>query len=155
MGIKITCDVEGCEETAVESFEECEGNSVVGVKYACLPHSKDEKRWEGWEPRDGLGYHPRHYEEPWPAQPIGPDARGVMRFRENKIVTFLLNTGPNDMNSIAVADFSPEDREHFAQLIGYSLSGFGELSYTSDQTYEAAAKMADAQKPAPGQNGTS
>lgn len=31
-----------------------------------------------------------------------------------------------------------EDREQFAQLIGYSLSGFADLSYVSNKTYNAA-----------------
>ncbi|HEY9661654.1 MAG TPA: hypothetical protein V6C65_24625, partial [Allocoleopsis sp.] len=31
----------------------------------------------------------------------------------------------------------------FAQLIGYSLSGFGDLSYVSDETYAAASSMAN------------
>ncbi|GMV06748.1 MAG: hypothetical protein AMXMBFR53_30230 [Gemmatimonadota bacterium] len=39
--------------------------------------------------------------------------------------------------------FSVEDSEQFAQLIGYSLSGFGELSYVTDETYNAAAGMVD------------
>ena len=34
--------------------------------------------------------------------------------------------------------FSNEDREQFAQLIGYPFSGWGELSYVSDKTYELA-----------------
>jgi len=38
-------------------------------------------------------------------------------------------------------DFSQEDREQFAQLIGYSLSGFGELSYVSDETCENIVMM--------------
>jgi len=37
--------------------------------------------------------------------------------------------------------FPQEDREQFAQLIGYSLSGFGELDYVSDETYEVAERM--------------
>ncbi len=39
--------------------------------------------------------------------------------------------------------FSDEDREQFAQLIGYSLNGFGELSYVSEETYEAAERSAE------------
>ncbi len=42
------------------------------------------------------------------------------------------------MNDLAMLNFSNEDRIQFAQLIGYSHSGFGELSYVDDQTYEAA-----------------
>jgi hypothetical protein len=48
------------------------------------------------------------------------------------------------MNHLAEMDFSAEDREQFAQLIGYSLSGFGELDYVSDATYDAAVRMHEA-----------
>jgi hypothetical protein len=40
---------------------------------------------------------------------------------------------------LACLPFSDEDREQFAQLIGYSLGGFGDLSYASDEVYNAAA----------------
>jgi len=73
-----------------------------------------------------------------PIQPIKE-----YRFEENKIVTYLLDNGPFDMNDIASLDFSNEDREQFAQLIGYSLGGFSELGYVSDETYETACKIAD------------
>jgi len=39
--------------------------------------------------------------------------------------------------------FNDEEREQFAQLIGYSVSGFGDLSYVSDETFETAWKMAE------------
>jgi hypothetical protein len=74
-----------------------------------------------------------------PIQPLVKDVDGRIRFKENKIVTFLLENGCSDMNSLAREDFSQEDREQFAQLIGYSLDGFGTLSYVSDETYYAAA----------------
>lgn len=73
-----------------------------------------------------------------PIQPLVKDGHGVVRFKRNAIVRFLLDAGPHDMNKLAVLDFSDEDREQFAQLIGYSLSGFGELSYVHDRTYDAA-----------------
>lgn len=79
---------------------------------------------------------------PHPIQPLYKDKQGVLRFKANEIVKFLLDDGPNDMNRLAlIKQFSKEDREQFAQLIGYSLSGFGELSYVSDETYEKAAKQ--------------
>lgn len=78
-----------------------------------------------------------------PIQPLATDGNGVLRFKENAIVRFLLDCGPFDLNHIAMRDFSQEDREQFAQLIGYSLSGFGELGFVSDGTYEAAAAMAE------------
>ena len=73
-----------------------------------------------------------------PLQPLVTDDSGVTRFKANAIVQFLLNTGRHDMNSLATLPFSNEDREQFAQLIGYSLCGFGELGYVSDKTYNAA-----------------
>jgi len=74
-----------------------------------------------------------------PVQPLIKTKSGTVRFKENAIVHFLLDNGPYDMNKLAGMSFSDEDREQFAQLIGYSLSGFGDLSYVSDETYERAA----------------
>ncbi len=67
----------------------------------------------------------------------------VVRFRENPIVTFLLDEGPFGMNDLALRDFAPEDREQFAMLIGYSVSGFSELSYVSDRSYRMAVQAAE------------
>jgi len=75
-----------------------------------------------------------------PIQPLQKDEHGVLRFKSNAIVRYLLDKGPFDMNHLAVQGFSREDQEQFAQLIGYSLSGFGDLSYASDETYETAEK---------------
>ena len=70
-----------------------------------------------------------------PVQPL-EEIDGVLRFKENKIVRFLLDEGPFDMNQLAAMPFSDEDRSQFAQLIGYSLSGFGELGYVEERGYE-------------------
>jgi len=78
-----------------------------------------------------------------PIQPLEKDKHGTLRFKENAIVNHLIDDGPFDMNSIACKKFSKEDREQFAQLIGYSLSGFGELSYVSDKTYAMAEASAE------------
>lgn len=59
------------------------------------------------------------------------------RFKENKIVSYCLDNS-TDMNDIAMQDFSVEDREQFAQLIGYSHSGYGELRYVTDESYYRA-----------------
>lgn len=73
-----------------------------------------------------------------PVQPLGLDKNGILRFKSNAIVRFLLDNGPFDMNKLAMMEFSDEDRVQFAQLIGYSLSGFEELSYVSDLDCEEA-----------------
>lgn len=80
-----------------------------------------------------------------PIQPLYLDKDGRPRFLSNKIVEHLLGLcqehGLCDMNKLAMIDFSQDDREQFAQLIGYSLDGFGELSYVGDETYSAASQM--------------
>ena len=63
------------------------------------------------------------------------------RFVSNKIVLHLLDIAAShgcDMNTIATMDFSDDDRMQFAQLIGYSVGGYGELSYVTDESYEEA-----------------
>ena len=75
-----------------------------------------------------------------PIQPFIRDKLKVRRFKENAIVQFLLNEGPWDMNSLAKKDFSAEDREQFAQLIGYSVSGFADLSYVSSATWRRVSR---------------
>ncbi len=80
-----------------------------------------------------------------PIQPLAPDAHGVVRFKANAIVRHLIDTHPTvDMNALARMSFTDDDRQQFAQLIGYSLSGYGSLSgYVSDEAYSAAAHMAE------------
>lgn len=76
-----------------------------------------------------------------PIQPLETDERGVLRFKSNAIVCHLLDNGGIDMNQLARLPFSREDREQFAQLIGYSLSGAAELDYMSEEVLEAASLM--------------
>lgn len=72
-------------------------------------------------------------------RPLQPIKDG--RFERNEIVRYLLDNGGIDMNKLACLEFSVEDREQFAQLIGYSLDGFSTLSYVRDETYYAAEKI--------------
>ena len=69
-----------------------------------------------------------------PIQPIVKDSRGVYRFKENSLVRYLLENGGIDMNHLAGVKASQTDKEQFAMLIGYSVSGFSDLSYASDET---------------------
>lgn len=76
-----------------------------------------------------------------PHQPIVRDEHKVERFKENKIVRYLLDCGTTDMNDLARMPFSVEDRVQFAQLIGYSVCGFAELPYVSDRAYNEATTV--------------
>lgn len=84
-------------------------------------------------------------------QPVGLDSDSKPRFKENPIVTYLLdwcrNNGGPDLNEIASiaagrrntpAPFTEDDRRQFAQLIGYSVGGYSELSYVDDEAWAAA-----------------
>ena len=77
----------------------------------------------------------------FPIQPTFVDDNGTIRFRLNSIVRALLETSTLDLNKIACMDFTKQERMQLAQLIGYSLGGFGELSYVDDETYGAAARL--------------
>ena len=77
-----------------------------------------------------------------PMQKVYRDREGTLRFRENGIVSTLLDSGPFTMNSLATIKFSRADREQFAQLIGYSVSGIGELEYVKRKTLKKADKRA-------------
>jgi hypothetical protein len=76
-----------------------------------------------------------------PVQPLIEDSEGVVRFKPNALVQFLLDNGPFDLNELQQRSFSREDWEQFAQLIGWSLSGFADLPYVSDATYERAVSQ--------------
>jgi len=76
-----------------------------------------------------------------PIQPL-VNEKGTVRFQANKIVRYLLDAGPFDMDQLSLMPFDDDDRMQFAQLIGYSLCGFSELGYVSDETYAAAVELA-------------
>lgn len=73
-----------------------------------------------------------------PMQPIELDDQGVARFRRNKIIDWLYRQGKIDLNEIATKQFPAEDQMQFAQLIGYSVSGYGDLSYASRKSIAKA-----------------
>jgi hypothetical protein len=85
-----------------------------------------------------------------PLQPLEQDKYKVIRFKDNKIVQYVLDNGGVDLNQITRVSseegFSRDDRIQFAQLIGYSVNGFGELSYVTDRAYERAATMEEGLK---------
>ena len=75
-------------------------------------------------------------------QPLVMDGK-VIRFKKNEIVEFLLDKGSYTLNDLAIRRFSDEDRAQFAQLIGYSVSGWGDLSYVKRADAIRADKMAE------------
>ncbi len=92
---------------------------------------------EGKDARDDL---------PHPIQPVALDPGGVLRFKANKIVSYMLEAGRAgqkfDMNTLAIIDFPREDRIQLTQLIGYSVDGAADLSYMDRDVIRAADAMA-------------
>lgn len=85
-----------------------------------------------------------------PMQPIADDGKGVVRFKANAIVRWMLDMGEEarqfDLNSIARnPDFTDEDHRQLAQLLGYSVSGYGDLPYAEGHSSVQAADEAAAQ----------
>jgi hypothetical protein len=76
-----------------------------------------------------------------PIQPIVVDEFGVERFKPNAIVRYLLDSGGISMDDIARLNFSREDHEQFAQLIGYSWCGANDLPYLFREVLDAAKEM--------------
>ena len=80
-----------------------------------------------------------------PMQPVVRGEDGVIRFKQNNIVRYLLDQGPADLNRLSELHylFDKADFEQFAQLIGYSVSGAGELMYMSEDLMQDADAEAD------------
>lgn len=110
------------------------------------PICKGETSKYGPHQETKMKYHNREdlrLKQEHPIQPLEDDGNAVLRFKQNNIVRYLLDHGSIGLNQLALIDFPKEDHEQFAQLIGYSLSGFGDLSFVSDSTFEKASKSGE------------
>lgn len=82
-----------------------------------------------------------------PIQPLELSEHGVLRFKANKILRKLVDEKIIDLNYVACMDgVDKDDQNQLAQLIGYSHSGYGSLSYSDDYTYSTAYAMYHGQK---------
>lgn len=82
-----------------------------------------------------------------PMQPLIKDGDRGIRFKENAIVRQLLDFATErgmGLNELHGMPFTQDDRTQFAQLIGYSLNGFHELSYVADEDALDATERARA-----------
>lgn len=85
-----------------------------------------------------------------PSHPMQPLvwADDTIRFKENKLVSHLLAIAPIDLNMIEIMAqsgmISREDSDQFLQLIGYSVSGYGDLSRVNKNIVRLADELAEA-----------
>jgi hypothetical protein len=79
-------------------------------------------------------------------QPVEYDSSRVIRFKQNNAVAFLYEWARDrgmGLNELHAMNFPTEDHEQFAQLIGYSVSGFSDLSYISEPLLREAKYAAE------------
>jgi hypothetical protein len=78
-------------------------------------------------------------------QPIIRDANGVIRFKRNAIVDHFVRNHTIDLSQLAASldAYSVEDAEQFWQLLGYSVSGYGDLSFVRPETIAEADRRAE------------
>lgn len=79
---------------------------------------------------------------PHPMQPIGLDDEGRPRFKANAVVRWLVDSGRLSLNDVPDSLFSRDDLAQFWQLLGYSVSGYGELSFIPDDIKDKADEIA-------------
>lgn len=81
----------------------------------------------------------------FPMQPIELDEHGTVRFKQNRIVRDLLTVASQhglSLNDIARGSYTQAEAMQLAQLIGYSVGGYGDLSYASSESVRRADKKA-------------
>jgi len=74
-------------------------------------------------------------------QPISFDEQGTPRFQQNAVVRWLVDEAKKKgltLNDFPVGELPQTDVEQFWQMMGYSVGGYCELSFVSDESCEAA-----------------
>lgn len=115
--------------------------AVAAFALAIYANTQEPPPMTEADPMDGL-----------PQQPIVVVADKVIRFRANRIVEMLYTKavagqkfGLNDIAVLAHQGvFTKAEQMQFAQLLGYSVSGFGELSYAHPLVVAEADARAEA-----------
>ncbi len=80
-----------------------------------------------------------------PMQPVVIAADGAIRFKANEIVRDLLGLAEKNgvgLNHIAAGEYSKDDYSQLMQLIGYSVSGYGDLSSARRKHVKKADRIA-------------
>jgi hypothetical protein len=81
-----------------------------------------------------------------PMQPIYVDDDGVARFRANAVVRWIVDSGRVNLNDLGknMGPMNRYDVAQFYQLLGYSVSGYGDLDFIPRSIVEKADAKADA-----------
>ncbi len=121
--------VRGSDDIVCDDFGDGDVGTFIAHARTDVPALLDEvERLRGLKPHQ-------------PVEMVGD----VARFKANPIVRYLLDSHPTvDMNELGRLPVDDSDRWQFAQLIGYSVSAGGGLSYADMVHVEEADKAVDA-----------
>lgn len=81
-----------------------------------------------------------------PMQPVVVASDGVIRFKQNKIISDMLEFCQGygfGLNEIATRNYEKDDYSQLMQLIGYSVSGYGNLSCSRAKHVSRADEKAE------------
>lgn len=82
-----------------------------------------------------------------PRQPIEPDEHGVVRFKRNHVVRYMLDHPDADLNilsrEVQLGRLPEADYMQLMQLVGYSVSGYGDLADSGSEARQADADECD------------
>lgn len=119
---------------------------IMGLVDIAVAEAEDGQPTFGYRCQIGSKLRALVREQSTPMQPIILDSRGVTRFKKNTIVDNLYEHGVRTgygFNEMYTENHDDEDRMQFAQLIGYSVSGYSTLSYVTDESVNAAFAIAE------------
>lgn len=93
-------------------------------------------------------YHQCQCQFQHPMQPLVVDSKGTVRFKKNQIVTDLLNrittaTENHITKKVIEGEYSRDDYNQLMQLVGYSVSGYGDLDLIDPNVAARASEIAE------------
>jgi hypothetical protein len=75
-------------------------------------------------------------------QPVVTDDQGVVRFQGNAIIQHMFEKGQFVLDDLGAPGFSVEDHEQLLQLLGFSVSGYGDMAVRKRSILKADAMAA-------------
>jgi hypothetical protein len=135
----IEAAVEELKDTFLQGFDDRISQVLAAVQDMKRARAERDAAATNLDEEDDFG-RPKRYGDTQPMQPIVwcRDPSGSSHYKEGHI-----RFRPNAGDMVQVERSSVEYHEQFAQLIGYSVSGAGDLSYFSHETCARADAIAE------------
>jgi len=117
----------------------CEQECEVDEAWTRAEEFMDAEPADSYRTREPAPISEERHNREFPMQPVVM-VGNVIRFKANPLVRILLDAYPNGLNGLCGKDPDRDEAawSQLAQLIGYSVSGYRDLSYAEDRVSEAA-----------------